>query len=62
MFLYSSQEPNSGVLPVLLCSEKSWEAFVWDKVPGFLVQVSRWLGKTLSALDSQTPYHLARVE
>lgn len=55
MFLYSSQEPNSGVLPVFLCSGKGWEAFVWDKVPGFLVQVSRWLGKTLSELVSQNP-------
>lgn len=55
LFLYSSQEPNSGVLPVILCSGKGWEAFVWGKVPGFLVQVSCWLGKTLSELDSQNP-------
>lgn len=55
MLLYSSGEFNSEVLSVFLCSGKYWEAFVWDKVPGFLMQVSRCLGKTLHEPDSQNP-------
>lgn len=33
--------------------KKGQEAFVWDKVPGFFMQVSHWLVKTLHKLDSQ---------
>lgn len=55
MLVYSSHEFNSEVLPVFLCSGKGLEAFVWDRVPGFLMQVSCWLRKTLYKPDSQNP-------
>lgn len=55
MLPYSSHEFNSEVLSVFLCSGKGWEAFVWDRVPGFLMQVSCWLGKTLPEPNSQNP-------
>jgi len=33
---------------------------VWDEVPGFLMQVSRWSGKTLPEVDSQNPPSLCQ--
>lgn len=55
MLCGSSHKFSSEVLSALLSSWKGWEAFVWDKVPGFLMQVSYWLGKTLPDPDSQNP-------